>query len=149
MNKDNGITLMMVILTVIIMLILVGILVSGMENTYENSKVMKFTSYLKIIQKKIDLYVEDGTNIETLGENLDAGNKAKLQDILNKDSNNLIETRNVNNGKIRYFDSSDIYEYFDIADINDEIVVNFENREVISLNGVEKDGRMYYVEKGL
>ena len=149
MKNNKGITLVAVILTVIILSLLAGVIVYNIDKTYENSSIVQFTSYMKMIQKKEDFYVEEGTNYETLGQALNSSNKKILQDIINKDSENLISTTDVNSSKLRYFNSSDIYEDFEIADINDEIIVNFENREVISLKGVERDGKKYYVENGL
>ncbi len=149
MKNNKGITLVAVILTVIILSLLAGAIVYNIDKTYENSSIVQFTSYMKMIQKKVDFYVEEGTNYETLGQALNSSNKKILQDIINKDSENLISTTDVNSSKLRYFNSSDIYEDFEIADINDEIIVNFENREVISLKGVERDGKKYYVENGL
>lgn len=64
-------------------------------------------------------------------------------------NNNFVETDSVDEPKLRYFSSSDIETFFDIKDVQDEIVINFANREVISLNGVEKNGVMHYVEYGL
>lgn len=148
--KDNkGITLIAVILTVIILSLLAGVIVFNVNKTYENSSIMQFTSYMKMIQKKVDFYVEEETNYETLGKTLSSSDKTRLQDIINKDTKNLISTNDVNSTELRYFNSDDIYKYFEISNINDEIVVNFENREVISLNGVEKDGNKYYVENGV
>lgn len=148
--KDNkGITLIAVILTVIILSLLAGVIVFNINKTYENSSIMQFTSYMKMIQKKVDFYVEEETNYETLGKTLSSSDKIRLQDIINKDTKNLISTNDVNSTELRYFNSDDIYKYFEISNINDEIVVNFENREVISLNGVEKDGNKYYVENGV
>ena len=64
-------------------------------------------------------------------------------------NNNFVETDSVDEPELRYFSSSDIETFFDIKDVQDEIVINFANREVISLNGVEKNGVMHYVEYGL
>lgn len=149
MKNNKGITMIIVIIIVIILSILVGVITFGLEDTYEKSTVIQFSSYMKMIQKKVDFYVEDGVDCTTLGQNLNSENKLKLQEILDSDFEDLISTTDVNNSKIRYFNSSDIYDDFDIADINDEIIVNFENREVISLKGVEKEGMKYHVEKGL
>lgn len=148
MKENSGITLIVLILIVVILSLLGTIIIKTVTNTYENTKILQFTSYMKAIQKKVDFYLEDGTDIKTLGKVLNSADKGKLQTIINENSGN-IKTTNVNSDQIRYFNSDDIYKYFDLADIKDDIVVNFANREVISLNGVEKNDRQYYVEKGL
>ena len=104
---------------------------------------------MKVIQKKVDLMIEENYDIATLGSELTQSQRNTLQEIINNDTSNYIQTDDVNNSKIRYFSSSDINSIFDIPDVNDDIAVNFSNREVISLNGVEKDGVMHYVEYGL
>lgn len=138
MREDKGITLVAVIITVIVLIMLSGVIILGIGNTYENSTIIQFTSYMKMIQKEVDYYVEEGTDATTLGRALNTTNKERLQNIIRQDTRNLIDTDDVNSEQIRYFNSADIYRYFNIADIADEIVVNFENREVISLNGIEK-----------
>ena len=56
-----------------------------------------------------------------------------------------ISTINTSNGNpIRYFDSTAIAEDLGLENIDDEIVVNFETREVISLSGINYAGEIYY-----
>lgn len=149
MKNNKGITLIILLCTVIVLLIITGlVLYNGME-TYKRSIVVKFETYMKVIQKKVDLMIEENYDIATLGSELTQSQRNTLQEIIDNDTSNYIQTDDVNNSKIRYFSSSDINSIFDIPDVNDDIAVNFSNREVISLNGVEKDGVMHYVEYGL
>lgn len=149
MKNNKGITLIILLCTVVVLLIITGlVLYNGME-TYKKSKVVKFEAYMKVIQKKVDLMIEENYDIATLGSELTQSQRNTLQEIIDNDTSNYIQTDDVNNSKIRYFSSSDINSTFDIPDVNDDIAVNFSNREVISLNGVEKDGVMHYVEYGL
>ena len=78
MKNNKGITLVAVILTVIILSLLAGAIVYNIDKTYENSSIVQFTSYMKMIQKKVDFYVEEGTNYETLGQALNSSNKKIL-----------------------------------------------------------------------
>lgn len=149
MKNNRGITLIAMIVTVIILGIIAGTIVMVTTSTYEGSNIIQFDSYMKTIQKKVDLILEEGTDYMQMGKTLGSEEKSKLQTILDLDTQNLIETNNVNNSKLRYFDSNDIYNFFELSDINDEIVVNFENREIISLKGIEKNETMHYVIKGL
>lgn len=149
MKNNRGITLIAMVVTIIILGIIAGTIVMVTTDTYEGANIIQFDTYMKTIQKKVDLIIEEGTDYMQMGKTLGTEEKSKLQNILDSDTKNLIETNNVNNSKLRYFNSSDIYNYFELSDVNDEIVVNFENREVISLNGIEKDETMHYVRKGL
>ncbi len=149
MKNNRGITLIILVITIIILAIIGGVIVSTTGDTYESSQIAKFSSSMKMIQKKVDLYLEEGTDISTLGKELNTEQKSKLQTILDSDTRDVIQTTDANSDKIRYFDTEGIYLFFEIVDLNDEIVVNFENREVISLKGINVDGNMYYVLKGL
>ena len=149
MKNNKGVTLIILLCTVIVLLIIAGlVLYNGME-TYKKSKIVKFETYMKVIQKKVDLMIEENYDIATFGSELTQSQRNTLQEIIDNDTSNYIQTDDVTNNKIRYFSSSEINDIFDIPDVNDDIAVNFSNREVISLNGVEKDGVMHYVEYGL
>lgn len=149
MRNNRGITLIAMIVTLMILGIIAGTIVMVTTNTYEGSNLIQFDSYMQTIQKKVDLILEEGTDYMQMGKALGSEEKSKLQKILDSDTKNLIETNNVDNSKLRYFNSNDIYNFFELSDINDAIVVNFENREIISLKGVEKNKTMHYVRKGL
>ena len=60
MEKNKGITLITLIMTVIILLIIAGLSINYGINTYKSSKVMKFETYMKILQKKVDIMIEEG-----------------------------------------------------------------------------------------
>ena len=148
MKNEKGITLVMVIITVLMLAIIAGLAVNSGIDVYKNSKVTKFETYMKILQKKVDVIIEEKIDYTTLGSSLTSEQKTMLTTIT---ENAFVETSadEIDSADLRYFSSSDIEEVFDIRDVQDDIVINFSNREVISLNGVEKDGVMHYVELGL
>ena len=149
MKNNKGITLITLIITVILLLIIGGISVYYGINAYEESKVVRFETNMKILQKKVDLVLEEGTNYMELGLDLTEEQQSALQNIIAQDTNHYIETTDATNPKLRFFTYDEIQRDFDIANVYEEIVVNFENREVISLNGVKVNGTMHYVENGL
>lgn len=138
MEKNKGITLITLIMTVIILLIIAGLSINYGINTHKSSKVMKFETYMKILQKKVDIMIEEGIDYTTVGTALTNGQKDRLQAIM--------PTIDTSEPQLRYFSSDNIEEVFDVPEVYDEIVINFANRDVISLNGVEKNGVMHYVE---
>ena len=147
MKSNKGVTLIILIVTVIVLTLLTGVTYFSITNTIENSHVIQFESYMKMIQKGVDIEVEEGQDYTKMGSTLSDTVKEKLQNIIDSDTN--VETRSTTSDKLRYFNSTDIDKYFGVAEVNDEIIVNFENREVISLNGVKNNGVMHYVERGL
>ena len=144
MKNNKGITLIIVIMTVVLLAILAGLIAVNSVDTYGNSRVVHFKTYMEVIQKKVDLLVEENNGYTNLGTPLTNEQKNILQTIIN--NNSEIATRDVNDPNLRYFASSDIEREFELSNINDDIVVNFSNRDVISLNGVEKDNVMHYVD---
>lgn len=144
MKNNNGITLIIVIMTVILLTILMGLIITSSIDTYYSSKFVSFETNIKLIQKKVDMALEERIDYETLGQALNDEQKAKLAEIIANDNNNMISTEDPTAETLRYFSSNDIKEDFELSDIRGEFVINFANREVISLDGAEKDNVMYY-----
>ena len=144
MKSNKGITLIIVIMTVVLLTILMGLVITSSIDTYNKSKFLSFETNMKLIQKKVDMALEERIDYKTLGHSLNEEQKAKLATIIANDNNNMISTEDPSAETLRYFSSNDINEDFELSDIRGEFVINFANREVISLDGAEKDNVMYY-----
>lgn len=101
---------------------------------------------MQIIQEKVDQIAqnEDYTNY---GKELSNNNKDLLSDILSNEKDDFLTT--IESTALRYFDSSHIETDLDIENIDDEIIVDFATREVISLNGIKYEDEMYYTQYNL
>lgn len=144
MKSNKGITLIIVIMTVVLLTILMGLVITSSIDTYNKSKFLSFETNMKLIQKKVDMALEERIDYKTLGHSLNEEQKAKLATIIANDNNNMISTEDPSAETLRYFSSNDINEDFELSDIRGEFVINFANREVISLDGAEKNNVMYY-----
>ena len=144
MKSNKGITLIIVIMTVVLLTILMGLVITSSIDTYNKSKFISFETNMKLIQKKVDMALEERIDYKTLGHSLNEEQKAKLATIIANDNNNMISTEDPSAETLRYFSSNDINEDFELSDIRGEFVINFANREVISLDGAEKNNVMYY-----
>lgn len=144
MKKNSGITLTTAIITVLLLTIIAGLSINYGIDSYQNSKIIKFETYMKMLQKKTDLILEEELNYNTMGSPLTDEQRTTLQTIIQNNTN--IVTRDETEEKLRYFSSNDLNEIFNIPDVEDDIIINFANRDVISLNGVEKDNIRYYTE---
>ena len=82
MKSEKGVTLIITIMTVLLLMILVGLLVTNGMQTFKDSKVIKFQSYMKIIQKEVDVMVEEQTDYTTVGSTLTESQLAKIQTIV-------------------------------------------------------------------
>lgn len=143
--KDNqkGITLITVVVTLVLMIVLASVTIEIGTESIDNSKMISFVSYMQAIQAKVDNIAEKGNYLE-YGKNLSSSNKNNLETILNSGNEDFLTTSN--SQYLRYFDSNCIASELELENIDDEIVVDFSTREVISLNGIEYEGEIYYAQ---
>ena len=153
MKEEKGITLIVLIITIIIILILASIAGFSAIRTMKNVKVTNFVSAMQEVQKKVDLIAESGDYL-SIGQSItESGKQTEITNVINS----AIENEELNTGNntntyistyttyIRYFNKEAIKEVFEI-DLDDEIIVNFKTREVISLNGIKNGSIIYYTQ---
>lgn len=143
--KDNqkGVTLITMVVTLVLMIILAAVTIEIGTESIDNSKMLAFVSYMQAIQAKVDSIAENGNYLD-YGKNLSSSKKNNLETILNDGNEDFLTTSD--SQYLRYFDSDHIASDLELENIDDEIVVDFSTREVISLNGIEYEGRMYYTQ---
>lgn len=145
LTKENrGITLIALIITIIVMLILTSVVTySGIE-TYKSTQVTKFVTQMQLIQTRVDDLAEEKSMEELLALGAAVPND-KITFI-----NTIYANGEITNKEIlsfRYFNSQDLKNELDVDDgIDDEILVNFKTREVVSVNGIKYDGSTYYTQ---
>ncbi len=140
-KKENGITLMSLVITIVILLILASIATySGIE-VIKSSKLTKFTTEMKIMQTQVnELYqkMQDGdTTIEELGK--DISDQTQVNKIFDEVGIETVDER----GKYRYFDK-DTIEKLNIEGVSGTFLVNIYKRSVISYEGFQYEGKYYY-----
>lgn len=140
-KKENGITLMSLVITIVILLILASIATySGIE-VIKSSKLTKFTTEMKIMQTQVnELYqkMQDGdTTIEELGK--DISNQTQVNKIFDEVGIETVDER----GKYRYFDK-DTIEKLNIEGVSGTFLVNIYKRSVISYEGFQYEDKYYY-----
>lgn len=133
-KNDKGITLIVLITTIILMLILTSVATYTGINIYKRAQVTKFVAQMQIIQTKVD---EQKEELEALGEE-----NVSYIDILNK----ALENGEIKSTEgFKYF-SKDKLSNLGLEDMNGEILINFETREVVSTIGVEYEEKTYYTQ---
>lgn len=142
-SSSNGITLIALIITVIILLILISVSTyTGLES-YGRAERTEFVSRMQLIQAKIDdLVRKKDFDFNKYGE---AISDTKQSSIITKARENKEILEAAETDKFRYFSKENLKDQLDI-DIEDEIIVNFSTREVISLTGVRYKGKIYYTQ---
>ena len=150
MNQEKGITLISLMVTILIFAIVVGLAIRTASPFLEKATVEDLTTELMLIQAKWKVEIQkvnfDGTSNldETIINTTEGENKGKLQD----------QFKYSTNGE-EWMDSS-VKAYYQLPDKaledmgiqlekNPGYLVNYENDEVIYLEGFEaEDGKIYY-----
>lgn len=142
-NNNKGITLVILIITIILMLILVSVTTYSGINSYKNMQVTKFVAQMQLIQTKIDEVAEENTT-KNLGITITEIQKSVLD--LAYANNEIQDNTNEYKSKYVFFSRENLKTQLDLADIEDDVLVNFETREVVSTKGVEYEGKKYYTQ---
>ena len=145
LKNSKGITIVALIITVILMLILVSVATYSGINTYKNTEVTKFVAQMQLIQTKVDELVEEN-NIENIGEEITTDETKKNIIDLAYTNGEIQSNTDEYKNKFKYISRENLELQLDIADIEDDVLVNFETREVISISGVEYGGKKYYTQ---
>ena len=141
-TKDNrGITLIVLITTVILMLILLSVGTYSGIDAYKTARVNKFVTQMQLLQAKIDDLYDD--EIETM----------KLSEITTNEQRNTItvafanlEITTSNTDSFKVFTKEQILNYLEIDNAENDILVNFETREILDTVGIEYKGKTYYTQ---
>lgn len=146
-KENKGITIIALIITIVIMLILASVTIYVGTDSVDYSKMVKFTSYMQAIQKQVD-EISKSEDYSAYGQELTIEEQERLTQVLENENDTFI-TSDVTSEFLRFFDTDDLKSQLELDNIDDEIVVNFETREVISLNGIEHEDKMYYTQYNL
>ena len=149
MRSEKGVTLLMLVITVIITLIIAGSAVySGIE-TYKGMRVKTFSEQLSIVKERVKKKKKKAkTNSElklyTLGKPI---TKEELGEELYVQSALAISNTGGHYTNYRFFDSKDLKDDLGI-EIEDFIVaIDFENSKIVGVKGVEYEGHAVYSQE--
>lgn len=140
MRDEKGITLISLVITIIVMLIIVGAVTYSGKESIDTSKRVAFISEMEIIQSKVNniyekrkLSQEDKKYYDNLGQELSVLGVETLAKILGDSSP----------AGFKYFSKEDL-KNLELENITQDVIINFDTREVISINGIKIDETMYY-----
>lgn len=145
-TKDNkGITLVALIITIILMLILVSVTTYSGINSYKSAQVTKFVTQMQLLQAKVDDLVDSKTIEELNSMNLKTPTTQEQKNAITAASaSKEITTNDINSYKV--FSKEDVLNILDVEDVQNDIMVNFETREIVNTVGIEYDGKTYYTQ---
>lgn len=145
MKNQKGITLITLVITIVVMVIIAGVATySGIESI-KLAQITSFKAELEMIQAKVNvIYEKRKTNSEEkeyydkLGQDITVINEETLSQVLADSSKE----------GFRYFSKEDLSS-IDLDDIKQDVIINYDTCEVISITGIEIDGVKYYKLKDL
>lgn len=149
MKSEKGFSLITLIITIIVIMILAATTIYVGMDTYNETVYTTFVKQLQFIQRKVDTLASN-ENIEIGTTITNSGKQEQLEDVIaNAVAGNEITNWDITSQNIRYFSKEDIENVLDIEDIDYNIIINFDTREVISEQGIEREGKTYYTQYNL
>ena len=145
-KSQKGITIIALVLTIIILLILGSVATYTGIESYNRAEQIKFVSQMQLIQAKVDEKVqEDGFESTTIGTELTENEKKIVYSAVNTDGISLPTTEDFNK-YVRYLSKENLRTQLELDNIDEDIIINFKTREVISTIGFEYGGTTYYTQ---
>lgn len=143
--KDNkGITLVALIITVIMMLILASVAVYTGVDTYKQARVMEYVQEMQLIQSKVDEIVGTSTKEELLNLGAEVASNEQINAITSAYANGEIASND--RTKYRYLSKNDLNNIFSLDDASVDVMINFETREIVSVNSIKYNNITYYTQ---
>lgn len=140
MKQNHGITLVSLVITIIVLIIITEIAIFAGTSTIKSTKIAGFMTELELIQEKVNtiyekrkLNKEDINYYSSLGQNISIIDSSKLANLLN----------GVSEEGYYYFSKEDLKK-LELDNISQEVIINFETRDVASINGILVEDKMCY-----
>ena len=131
MKDEKGITLVVLVVTIIILLILTGLGITTSRNYFNNVKLKSFYTKLEIAAEGIQIY-KDNDAIKQQG--------AALTGVQME----LIESLGYTSIYFKYFTAEQVQSILEISGVDLNLLVDFDHDVVINPEGIEIDGVKYY-----
>lgn len=135
MRNEKGITLVALILTVVILLILVGVGATTGIYQMNNIKLKSFYSKLEIAQEAVEKIADINEYNEDWGTPLTSEQITLVRSI----------SEDYDVSKFKYFTAEEVESILNVSGVDMNLLIDFKNKVVISADGVEIDGTMYYI----
>ena len=145
-TKENGITLVALVIMIVLLLILASIGYTVGDSTISSAKFTQFKNELKVMQTKVnELNQENKTDDgqELTEEQKDILDIQEISDVIYNGKTEEQKAK-IKNG-FRYVSKNYINETFDLEGVSRDYLVNVEYRYVVFPEGFEYEGITYYM----
>ena len=149
LKKQKGITLVVLVLTVVLMLILIGTGVTYSRKSIDDMKLNQFSAELQVVQRKLGVIADE----KKMGSNAYDNIGTKIADLSSPDKDRAngilldcgITQSEIDNGNSFVLLTPDDLNKIGISKVNQSVLVNYDTQEVISFTGITVNGTVYYV----
>lgn len=162
MKKEEGITLIVVVITIAIMCILILAGIQTGTTSVAEIKIQNFSYELQQVHGKVDgiyqrMKMEEGTdfvrlNGKPVGRNITESSEAVavLKEIRGYEykpsaqGDETLYVKGTGYTLYRYFSKEDLSRYLDIRNSKRDMIINFKTKDIISVQGEVYDGIEYH-----
>ena len=153
MKNENGITLISLVMTIVLIVILAAISTYTGIEAYNNMRVQAFVAKMIALQEKVDIFCDkySVSEINSMGVKFENCSDTVATQVLNDvitmgQAGNLKcwFSTDAGTSNYRYFTISDIETKFELKDFDVAIWLNPTTRNVIAVEGVTVDDIEYY-----
>lgn len=147
-ENNEGITLVALVITIVIILILASVATYSGVNTIKSSEFTRFSAELKIMQTQVNELYEKWKNNEKINEKeiLSLGEEIQTSSQVQQQANKIFTEENsgiTDQTGYRYFSRQTIKD-LKIEGVKQDFFINVQTRNIISYNGMEYKEKKYY-----
>lgn len=158
MKKYNGVTMIVLVLTILVIIIISGVTIATAGSLLENSKVTTFAEDLKSVEDATKMYYIENDDLPVLGENI-ALSYAQVKSLVESKNLSFFETETIENEDKPTSDSLGAFYKIDLAkigatkvsrgieengDTSDVFVVSYPSMNVYYLKGLLARSKAYF-----
>ncbi|MCI8760361.1 MAG: hypothetical protein HFJ34_04490 [Clostridia bacterium] len=140
MKDKKGITLISLVVMIVIILILASIGTYSGIQVIQLSKLTAFTTELKIMQTQVNAIYEKNNDTEEYGEPIVGDKKTQAEKIFME----LEKQTEIDKEGYRYW-SNETIKNLGIEGVEQDFFVNLKKRSIVSCQGLEYEGKVYYM----
>lgn len=154
LKNNKGVTLVILIITVVVMAIIAGISTQGGLNAANSTKYFNCLSQIKVLQAKVNTMYEDYVSadeqtkkeFENYGLEISSTeNSEQAKTAFTAVQKTNLSKENIGEYKdYRYYSADYIKDTLDLDGIEYDFIVNIKTRTVILVEGIEREGNIYY-----
>lgn len=145
MKSQKGITLITLVITIVLLIIITGVVTYNGLESINTAQRTAFISELEMIQAKVNVIYEERKSspekieyYNEIGQDISTLTLDKATEVLGETSKE----------GFRVFSITELKK-LGLDNVNQEVLINYDTREVVSLNGFEIEGTRYYKLKDM